>query len=214
MTPIRTSSSPVLDEGVANRERCADRALGVVLVRDRSTEDGHYRVADELLHRSAAPLELGAHLRVVRLQHPAHVLGIEPLGPRCEADEVAEEAGDDLALLAAATSASSDVAHREQIARVLGVLAAAARADLHAGRIGARMRRWSCRRPAMRAAGRLDRVPGARPEGFELTVALAKTQYVRSGDADIAYQVIGDGAHDIVLAFDFASHLEEVTALP
>ena len=45
-------------------------------------------------------------------------------------------------------------------------------------------------------------------------MALAKTQYVRSGDVDIAYQVIGDGAHDIVLAFDFASHLEEVTALP
>jgi class 3 adenylate cyclase len=45
-------------------------------------------------------------------------------------------------------------------------------------------------------------------------MALARTQYVRSGDADIAYQVIGDGPHDIVLAFDFASHLEEVTELP
>jgi class 3 adenylate cyclase/pimeloyl-ACP methyl ester carboxylesterase len=45
-------------------------------------------------------------------------------------------------------------------------------------------------------------------------VALAKTQYVRSGDADIAYQVIGDGHHDLVLAFDFASHLEEVVAHP
>jgi class 3 adenylate cyclase len=45
-------------------------------------------------------------------------------------------------------------------------------------------------------------------------VALARTQYVRSGDADIAYQVIGDRPHDIVLAFDFASHLEEVTELP
>ena len=45
-------------------------------------------------------------------------------------------------------------------------------------------------------------------------MALAKTHYVRSGDADIAYQVIGDRPHDIVLAFDFASHLEEVTDLP
>jgi len=45
-------------------------------------------------------------------------------------------------------------------------------------------------------------------------VALAKTQYVRSGDADIAYQVIGDGPHDVVLAFDFASHLEEVADHP
>lgn len=45
-------------------------------------------------------------------------------------------------------------------------------------------------------------------------MALAKTQYVRSGDADIAYQVIGDGPHDVVLAFDFASHLEEVAGHP
>jgi class 3 adenylate cyclase/pimeloyl-ACP methyl ester carboxylesterase len=45
-------------------------------------------------------------------------------------------------------------------------------------------------------------------------VALVRTQYVRSGDADIAYQVIGDGPHDLVLAFDFASHLEEVIAHP
>jgi len=45
-------------------------------------------------------------------------------------------------------------------------------------------------------------------------VALARTQYVRSGDADIAYQVIGDGPNDVVLAFDFASHLEEVAEHP
>ena len=45
-------------------------------------------------------------------------------------------------------------------------------------------------------------------------MALAKTQYVRSGDADIAYQVIGGGPHDVVLSFDFASHLEEVVAHP
>jgi class 3 adenylate cyclase/pimeloyl-ACP methyl ester carboxylesterase len=45
-------------------------------------------------------------------------------------------------------------------------------------------------------------------------VALARTQYARSGDVDIAYQVIGDGPHDVVLAFDFASHLEEVADHP
>jgi len=45
-------------------------------------------------------------------------------------------------------------------------------------------------------------------------VTLARTQYVRSGDADIAYQIIGGGEHDLVLAFDFASHLEEVVAHP
>jgi class 3 adenylate cyclase/pimeloyl-ACP methyl ester carboxylesterase len=45
-------------------------------------------------------------------------------------------------------------------------------------------------------------------------MALAPTQYVRSGDADIAYQVIGDGPRDVVLAFDWASHLEAVAEQP
>ena len=45
-------------------------------------------------------------------------------------------------------------------------------------------------------------------------MALATTQYVRSGDADIAYQVIGDGPRDLVMAFDWASHLEAVAELP
>jgi hypothetical protein len=45
-------------------------------------------------------------------------------------------------------------------------------------------------------------------------VALARTQYVRSGDADIAYQVIGDGPRTILLSFDWASHLEALPELP
>lgn len=45
-------------------------------------------------------------------------------------------------------------------------------------------------------------------------MALAKTQYVRSGDADIAYQVFGEGPRDIVLVFDWASHLEEIGEQP
>jgi class 3 adenylate cyclase len=45
-------------------------------------------------------------------------------------------------------------------------------------------------------------------------MALAKTQYVRSGDADIAYQVVGDGDEDLVMVFDWASHLEAVAELP
>jgi class 3 adenylate cyclase len=45
-------------------------------------------------------------------------------------------------------------------------------------------------------------------------VALARTQYVRSGDADIAYQVIGEGPRDIVLVFDWASHLEAIAEFP
>jgi class 3 adenylate cyclase len=45
-------------------------------------------------------------------------------------------------------------------------------------------------------------------------MALAPTQYARSGDADIAYQVIGGGPVDLVLALDWANHLEAVQELP
>lgn len=45
-------------------------------------------------------------------------------------------------------------------------------------------------------------------------MALAQTQYARSGDADIAYQVIGDGPRDLVLVLDWASHLEAAAEQP
>jgi class 3 adenylate cyclase len=45
-------------------------------------------------------------------------------------------------------------------------------------------------------------------------VALAPTQYVRSGDADIAYQVIGEAPRDVVLIYDWGNHLEEVGGHP
>ena len=45
-------------------------------------------------------------------------------------------------------------------------------------------------------------------------MALARTQYVRSGDADIAYQVLGDGSHDVVVVLDWASHLEALVEQP
>ncbi|HEU0305244.1 MAG TPA: adenylate/guanylate cyclase domain-containing protein [Gaiellaceae bacterium] len=44
---------------------------------------------------------------------------------------------------------------------------------------------------------------------------LATTQYVRSGDADIAYQVIGEeSSRDIVLCLDWGTHLEAVADRP
>lgn len=45
-------------------------------------------------------------------------------------------------------------------------------------------------------------------------MALARTQYVRSGGTDIAYQVIGEGPRDIVVALDWASHLEALPEQP
>ena len=103
-----TSASPVLTpiahldalvrRPVEDRERRADGALRVVLVRDGRAEDRHHRVADELLDGAAVALELLAHVRVVAAELGRDVLGVELLGPRREADQVGEQDGDDLAL--------------------------------------------------------------------------------------------------------------------
>ena len=41
-----------------------------------------------------------------------------------------------------------------------------------------------------------------------------RTLYARSGDVQLAYQVIGEGARDVVLVLDWASHLEAVWEQP
>jgi len=45
-------------------------------------------------------------------------------------------------------------------------------------------------------------------------VLTPRTQYARSGDVYLAYQVIGDGPYDIVLVLDWASHLEVLWEQP
>jgi len=45
-------------------------------------------------------------------------------------------------------------------------------------------------------------------------VLTPRTQYARSGDVHLAYQVIGDGPRDIVLVLDWASHLEVLWEQP
>ena len=82
----------LLARPVADRERRPHRALRVVLVRDRRAEERHHRVADELLDRAAEALELRTKMGVVRREQRAHVLGVEPLRPRREPDEVARTA--------------------------------------------------------------------------------------------------------------------------
>jgi hypothetical protein len=49
---------PLLEREVADREGGADGSLGVVLVGNRSAEQRHDGVADELLDRPSVPLEL------------------------------------------------------------------------------------------------------------------------------------------------------------
>ncbi len=89
-----------LERELADRERRADGPLGIVLVRGRGAEQGHDRVSDELLDGAAVPLELGAHALVVGPQERLDVLRIHRFGTGGEADEVAENDRDDLALSA------------------------------------------------------------------------------------------------------------------
>jgi class 3 adenylate cyclase len=45
-------------------------------------------------------------------------------------------------------------------------------------------------------------------------VAPPRTQYARSGDVELAYQVFGEGDRDLVLVLDWASHLEALWEQP
>src|SRR5262249_44889786 len=90
---------PALRDPIANRERRSNSPLGIVLVRDGRPEEGHDCVADELLDRAAEALEFGAQPSVVGRKQGAHVLWIESFRACREANQIAEEAADDLALL-------------------------------------------------------------------------------------------------------------------
>src|SRR5262245_24031041 len=99
--PTRTwSSSPGRSSFSSAIASCADGALGVVLVHHGGAEERYDGVADELLHRAAVPLELGAEALVVRREHGADVLRVDTVGPRGRADDVGVEDGQDLSLLA------------------------------------------------------------------------------------------------------------------
>ena len=94
----------------------ANRALGVVLVGRRHPEDPDDRIPDELLHHAAVGLDLRPSHRGVGREHLVDVFGIGRLRGGGEPDQVAEERGDDLALLGDrdGRDASSGVAHSMQ----------------------------------------------------------------------------------------------------
>ena len=88
-----------LVDDVAQLDRGANRAQGVVLPRNRNPEDGHHRVTDELLHRP--PMTLQHHPR--RLVVPVHQgpqrLRVRAVTDRRRACQVAEEDRHDLSYL-------------------------------------------------------------------------------------------------------------------
>ena len=91
-----------LDDRLAHLERRPQRAQRVVLVHRRDAEDGHDRVADELLDDAAVPLGGRPHPLEVRREHRAHDLGVERLAEQRRVGDVGEEHRDDLALRARA----------------------------------------------------------------------------------------------------------------
>ena len=123
---------------VADGERRAHRSLGIVAVRDRSAEQAHHRVADELLHHAAVTLDLRPHALVVRIEERAHVLRVQALRVGREADEIDEEDGDDAPLLPGPPRLGQRRAARRAKPRAGGVVVAAARADRHGQSVDAR----------------------------------------------------------------------------
>ena len=76
-------------------------------MRDGRPEQRHRRVADELLHGAAEPLELRAEALVVRAQDGLDVLGIQRLCLRREVDKVREQHRHDLPFAAGRRHVSS-----------------------------------------------------------------------------------------------------------
>ena len=131
LIPMR-ASSPCSAMAARISDGRAHGAQRVVLVRDGDPEDRHHRVADELLHRAAVTLEDDAQILEVAAHACAQRLGVRRLAERGRADEVAEEHGDDLALLARGLSRSGQLGSaRAAEARVAPVLAPAVRASRH-----------------------------------------------------------------------------------
>jgi hypothetical protein len=147
-------ADPALDaqlrERVAHLHRRPRGPQSVVLVHDRHAEDGHDRVADELLHRPSVPLQNDLHAPEVAGEQRAQSLGVELLAQRGGAGHVAEEHRDRLPLLALRGRLREGGSAGVAEARALGNLVAAARAGGH-GEASLRLRR--VRRLRAREAG-------------------------------------------------------------
>jgi hypothetical protein len=121
-----------LGDRLPDGEGGPDRPLGVVLVGHRRAEQGHHGVADELLHRSPEAFQVGPEALVVGGEHTSDVLDVQALGPAGEADQVAEQHADPLALLPAGGGRGGQRRRAGQAEPgPLGVVLAAATADRH-----------------------------------------------------------------------------------
>jgi len=89
----------LLGEPVTNRERSANAAFRVVLVRERGAEERDGRPADGPLHAAAEALEFRADAGVIRRDEGANILRVEPLSLRDASDDLGDDDRDHLPLL-------------------------------------------------------------------------------------------------------------------
>jgi hypothetical protein len=88
-----------LGDGIEHPKRTPNRPLRVILMRARHPEHGHDAVANELVYGATQPFDLSAKPLMVRTQQGPHVLRVGLVGAGGEANQVAEQHRDDLALL-------------------------------------------------------------------------------------------------------------------
>ena len=74
--PEREPVAEELVETSLHRESSVERTLRVILERERGTESGHHRIADELLDRPAGAFDLRRHRVVEAVEESARPLGI------------------------------------------------------------------------------------------------------------------------------------------
>ena len=96
----RGSSPKSSLEPPLHRERRVERTLRVILLCRGRTEGCHDRVADELLDRPAGVVDLGRHRVVEAVEEGARALRVLRVRELGRADEVGEENGRELPLLA------------------------------------------------------------------------------------------------------------------
>ena len=109
----------------------ADSPLGIVLVRDRSAEGGHHRVAHELLDDAAEALDLLLQTPVIGTETRTNVLRVGAVRTCRKADQVDEEDRDDLAFLLGRSSRGEQPAAPQAEPRPLRVLLPALGTRLH-----------------------------------------------------------------------------------
>jgi hypothetical protein len=101
-------------------------------VDDRNAEDGHHRVADELLHDALVAFDDGLHLVEVAPHHAAERFGVEPLPERGGAGHVGKDDRDGLSGFARRRGGFELRAASTAETESLGVLLTAAGARNHA----------------------------------------------------------------------------------